>query len=117
MPHDFVLPGLGLALATSATLAFSGCSHPGQQQASQSHLPIDPLTQGITALDSAVLEAFNACKDPAQLEKYASYFVADVEFYHDNAGVTCTRDEMIANTAKHACGNSSPARACETFAA
>ena len=59
----------------------------------------------VAALDSAVFDAFNRCTDPAQLEVHAGYFAKEVEFYHDTGGVTWTRDEMLANTKKHACGN------------
>ena len=63
------------------------------------------LQDTIAALDSAVFDAFNRCADPAQLQKHAEHFATDVEFYHDTGGVTWTREAMIANTAKHACGH------------
>lgn len=59
----------------------------------------------VAALDSAAFDAFNRCSDPVQLERHAGYFAKDVEFYHDTGGVTWTRDEMLANTRKHVCGN------------
>lgn len=62
------------------------------------------LTREIEARDSALFEAFNRCGDPAQLRVHADFFSEDTEFYHDNAGVTWTRADMLANTAKHACG-------------
>lgn len=65
----------------------------------------ESLYATVSALDSAVFDAFNRCSDPTQLEEHASYFADDVEFYHDTGGVTWTRDEMLANTRKHACGN------------
>jgi hypothetical protein len=65
----------------------------------------ESLYATVAALDSAVFGAFNRCSDPAQLEKHASYFVENVEFYHDTGGVTWTRDEMLANTKKYVCGN------------
>lgn len=65
----------------------------------------DVLTATISALDKEVFSAFNHCQDPAQLKRHASYFVDDVEFYHDTGGVTWNRDAMIANTRKNACGN------------
>lgn len=63
------------------------------------------LTATIAALDTAVFDAFNRCADPAQLARHASLFAKDVEFYHDTGGVTWTRNAMIANTRKHACGH------------
>jgi Domain of unknown function (DUF4440) len=65
----------------------------------------DALFDTISALDTAVFDAFNHCSSPEQLKKHASYFAADVEFYHDTGGVTWTRDKMIANTKKNVCGN------------
>ena len=65
----------------------------------------DDLFRQVAQLDSETFDAFNRCSDPAQLQKHASYFDAGVEFYHDTGGVTWTRDAMLANTAKYACGN------------
>ena len=65
----------------------------------------DNLSATIGALDAAVFGSFNQCQSPDQLEKHAGYFAPDVEFYHDTGGVTWTRQEMIANTEKNACGN------------
>jgi hypothetical protein len=65
----------------------------------------DPLFETISALDTAVFGAFNHCSSADQLQKHAGYFSPDVEFYHDTGGVTWSRQEMLANTEKHACGN------------
>ncbi|WP_238345813.1 nuclear transport factor 2 family protein [Luteimonas saliphila] len=62
------------------------------------------LAEAIAAQDASVFEAFNRCADPAQLEAHAGHFDPRVEFYHDAGGVTWTRDEMLANTRRHACG-------------
>jgi hypothetical protein len=59
----------------------------------------------VAALDRAAFDAFNRCADATQLERHATYFATDVEFYHDNGGVTWTRDDMLAGTRKYACGN------------
>lgn len=85
------------ALGASAALASDGRST--TQQAT------DPLFETISALDTAVFDAFNNCSSPEQLQKHASYFAPDVEFYHDTGGVTWSRQEMLANTAKNVCGN------------
>jgi hypothetical protein len=63
------------------------------------------LTATLSRIDTEMFNAFNTCDKPGQLDKYASYFDPNVEFYHDNAGVTWTRDAMIANTGKYVCGN------------
>lgn len=63
------------------------------------------LEATVAALDSAVFDAFNRCKDPVELDRHAGYFAEDVEFYHDTGGVTWTRDAMLANTRTYACGH------------
>lgn len=63
-----------------------------------------PLEHTIRDLDARVFEAFNQCSDPAQLDVHAGYFSEDVEFYHDQGGVTWTREQMLANTRNHVCG-------------
>ena len=85
------------ALQASPTIAGETAPADGQAQ--------EPLFKEISALDTAVFDAFNHCSDPAQLQKHAGYFDAGVEFYHDTGGVTWTRDEMIGNTKKYVCGH------------
>lgn len=93
------ITALLMALTTVLAPASAGAH---QEVGSQ---PTETLTSIIGILDTAVFDAFNKCSDPAQLALHASYFSPDVEFYHDEGGVTWTRDDMIDNTAKYACGN------------
>ncbi|WP_438863640.1 nuclear transport factor 2 family protein [Neptunicella sp.] len=73
-------------------------------------LSLPALAEGISlqdkmmSLDSELFASFNHCQDPEQLAKHAGYFAADVEFYHDNGGVTWDRDTMISNTKNNVCG-------------
>ena len=62
------------------------------------------LRETIHRLDHGLFDSFNKCADGAQLTRHASYFAEDVEFYHDNGGVTWTREAMLANTRQYACG-------------
>ena len=78
---------------------------PQAQATEAATAPQEQLSSQIAQLDHDVFDAFNRCSDPAQLQKHAGYFDANVEFYHDTGGVTWTRDEMLANTRKHVCGN------------
>lgn len=67
--------------------------------------PLDTELMGtIAALDGAAFDAFNHCEAPAQLDRYASFFEPDVEFYHGLGGVTWTREVMIAQTRANVCG-------------
>src|SRR4249920_2845633 len=77
----------------------------GLAQSARAETPTIPLFDTISPLDTAVFDAFNHCDAPGQLDKHASYFDENVEFYHDNGGVTWTRDAMIANTGKYVCGH------------
>lgn len=65
----------------------------------------DTLQDTIARLDAEVFGAFNACVDPAQLQRHAAFFARDVEFYHDNGGVTWNRRAMLANTRRYVCGH------------
>lgn len=65
----------------------------------------DGLFSTIHGLDSQLFDAFNKCASPAELARHAAFFSSDTEFYHDNGGVTWSREAMIANTRKYACGN------------
>jgi len=96
-----LIPPLAVLIAVT-TLATSVASAPTDEPATKA--AADPLFDTISALDTAVFGAFNNCSSPEQLQKHAGYFSPDVEFYHDNGGVTWSRQEMLANTEKHACG-------------
>ena len=85
-----VLPGFSAAIAAGSPAATA---------------PADPLFDRISALDTAVFDAFNHCSAPEQLQRHASYFAPDVEFYYDQGGVTWTRQAMIAKTAQNVCGH------------
>lgn len=63
------------------------------------------LEEKMKALDTELFESFNNCQNPEELERHSSYFSSDVEFYHDNGGVTWDRESMISNTKNNACGN------------
>ncbi len=58
------------------------------------------LKQTIGALDTAVFDAYNTC----DLVAFASYFADDLEFYHDKAGVTRTRQETVDAVKNNICG-------------
>lgn len=64
----------------------------------------ESLFETVSALDTAAFESFNRCSAPEELQRHASFFAPDVEFYHDTGGVTWSRDQMLANTEKFACG-------------
>ncbi len=58
------------------------------------------LDKAITTLDAALFDAYNRC----DLEKFASFFVENVEFYHDQGGVTLGRAALTDSVKKNICG-------------
>jgi hypothetical protein len=68
-------------------------------------LPNSTLEVEMRILDQQLFESFNKCDEQAELEKHAAFFAEDIEFYHDNGGVTWDRASMLENTQKHVCGN------------
>ena len=92
-----------LSIGTAALLG-NTVSFASSTQSAADH-PATELATVISALDGAVFDAFNNCSSPGQLEKHATFFAPDVEFYHDTGGVTWNRRDMIAGTQKNVCGN------------
>ena len=58
------------------------------------------LFRRVQALDHALFDAFNRC----ELEKLETYFIPELEFYHDNDGLTSSRSRFIADVKKNVCG-------------
>jgi hypothetical protein len=65
----------------------------------------ESLASTMLELDTALFATFNECENPEKLLEHAAYYDEDVEFYHDNGGVTWDRKSMITNTEKNVCGN------------
>lgn len=93
-----------LMLLATAILLFSLCICAASAQENKAKQEAS-LTEIISALDTEVFDAFNHCDDPKQLLKHTNFFAKDVEFYHDNGGVTWNRKAMIGNTKRYVCGN------------
>jgi ketosteroid isomerase-like protein len=58
------------------------------------------LDKAITALDAALFDTYNRC----DLEKFATFFTDDVEFYHDQGGVTLGKVNLTESVRKNICG-------------
>jgi hypothetical protein len=58
------------------------------------------LDKTVTALDAALFDSYNRC----DLAKFSSFFVDDVEFYHDQGGVTLGRAALTESVKKNICG-------------
>lgn len=60
----------------------------------------EELNQTILALDTALFDAYNKC----DLDKFAALIADDVEFYHDNGGVTLGKEKFVDSIKKNICG-------------
>ena len=58
------------------------------------------LFRTIAALDTALFDAYNRC----ELEKFGSFFITDVEFYHDQGGLTLGIQGVTDAVKKNICG-------------
>jgi hypothetical protein len=60
----------------------------------------EELDKVVTALDASLFDAYNRC----DLEKFSSFFVEGVEFYHDQGGLTLGRQNLTDSVKKNICG-------------
>jgi ketosteroid isomerase-like protein len=58
------------------------------------------LNKVVTALDAALFDSYNHC----DLERFASFFTEDVEFYHDQGGVMLGKEKLTDSIKKNICG-------------
>ena len=73
--------------------------------ADNSHLPpYSPssreLHDTIARMDSLLFSAYNSC----QAEVFASLIAEDIEFYHDQGGLTTSKPELLQAFKKNICG-------------
>lgn len=62
--------------------------------------PGSPLHRTMAALDREVFAAYNSC----DLDAFGALFAEDVEFYHDQGGLTRGRQALVASVKAHICG-------------
>jgi ketosteroid isomerase-like protein len=60
----------------------------------------EELTKVVASLDAALFDSYNRC----DLEKFASFIADDVEFYHDQGGVTLGKQNLTDSVKKNICG-------------
>ena len=60
----------------------------------------DPLYQTISGLDTALFEAYNHC----DLAKMGSMVSDDLEFYHDQTGLSVGRQSLVDGVKNNICG-------------
>jgi uncharacterized protein DUF4440 len=60
----------------------------------------DPLYQTVAGLDTAIFDAYNHC----DLVKMGSMVADDLEFYHDQTGLSVGRQSLIDGVKNNICG-------------
>ena len=69
-------------------------------QSPQSTTASDEIFRTIASLDGALFDSFNRC----DLEKFSTFFTDDLEFYHDQGGLTLGRHNLVESVKKNICG-------------
>ena len=60
----------------------------------------EELNKAVTTLDASVFDAFNRC----EVEKFATFFTDDVEFYHDRDGLSVGKADLAESAKNNICG-------------
>jgi ketosteroid isomerase-like protein len=60
----------------------------------------EELDKVIASLDTALFDSYNRC----DLVAFATFFADDVEFYHDQGGVTLGKADLTDSVKKNICG-------------
>ena len=94
------LVGLRRMMVLLAVMGVLGARAEGQVAGLDSIKNQEELDKAITGLDAALFDAYNRC----DLVKFSSFFVEDVEFYHDQGGVTLGRQNLTDSVKKNICG-------------
>jgi hypothetical protein len=89
---------LVFALVLAASLAAT--STRAESQAPANAQSSDSLFTTIARLDSAMFDAYNRC----DLVTLATFFTEDLEFYHDQTGLSRGRQSLIDGVQKNICG-------------
>src|SRR5690242_17171753 len=69
-------------------------------QALESIKSQEELNKAVASLDAALFDSYNRC----DLDKFATFFADDVEFYHDQGGVTLGKEKLTDSVRKNICG-------------
>lgn len=84
-------------LPIAALVVFSSLA---KAQAQQGLPPTDDLYKTVAGLDTELFNAYNAC----DLDKLGSLVAEDLEFYHDQTGLSVGRQPFVAAIKNNICG-------------
>jgi hypothetical protein len=87
------------------TVLLSGCApvKKNSYQLTKNYKPDNQeLYDTVVRLDSLFFDAYNTCD--INLEKYGQFYSDNIEFYHDQGGLTTSKQDIIEGTRKNICG-------------
>jgi ketosteroid isomerase-like protein len=92
----FLLAAIGLLCSCTS-------AKPDGYQLTKNYKPDDPaLYDTIVHLDSVFFGAYNTCD--RNFEQYASFYSDSIEFYHDQGGLSTSKEGILESTKKYVCG-------------
>jgi hypothetical protein len=94
-----------LLFVTIGAFATSSCSSIRKKEVDTSYRykPDDPqLFQKILMLDSAFFASYNTCN--INLKSYSDFYSDSVEFFHDQSGLSSSKNDIVEATRKNICG-------------
>ena len=72
-------------------------------QLTKNYSPDNPeLYKTIVKLDSVFFDAYNHCDK--RFEAYADFYAEDIEFYHDQGGLSNSKKDILEGTKNYICG-------------
>ena len=95
-----------LLLSILALVASTANAQAAQPVAQPTLQPLDKinsqeeLDKTIAALDADLFDSYNRC----DLQKFSTFFVDDVEFYHDQGGLTLGKEKLTESIKNNICG-------------
>jgi|SoiMethySBSTD1v2_1073268.scaffolds.fasta_scaffold2105378_2 hypothetical protein len=84
----------------SVYVTLNMCALQANAQALENIKSQEELNKVVGALDSELFDSYNRC----DLDKFSSFFVDDVEFYHDQGGVTLGKAKLLESLKMNICG-------------
>jgi len=91
------------SLALFLLLVSCSTSKSNDYQLTKNYTPDNPeLYKTIVKLDSVFFDAYNHCD--TKFETYADFYIEDIEFYHDQGGLSNSKKDILEGTKKYICG-------------
>ena len=92
-----------LSFALFLLLVSCSTSKSNDYQLTKNYSPDNPeLYKTIVKLDSVFFDAYNHCD--TKFETYADFYTEDIEFYHDQGGLSNSKKDILEGTKKYICG-------------